>query len=171
MQNPALAFSSFIFFQLVILRIVKCITLLSLYPLSFFFQLAILRIVKCMILLSLYRFEATSVIPLTLYHAEVPSISLVSLYRTKVTVILLSLCVIEAALSFCSSVIALRWFYVSAVPLKLLHHSALLLSLRGGSIFLHRLIGLVVNACATRAEDPGFESRLRRDFIGVESYQ
>ena len=32
-----------------------------------------------------------------------------------------------------------------------------------------RLVGLVVNA--SRAEDPGFESRLRRDFFGVESYQ
>ena len=35
----------------------------------------------------------------------------------------------------------------------------------------HRLVGLVVKACASRAEDPGFESRLRRDFFGVESYQ
>ena len=26
-------------------------------------------------------------------------------------------------------------------------------------------------ASASRAEDPGFESRLRRDFFGVESYQ
>ena len=26
-------------------------------------------------------------------------------------------------------------------------------------------------ASALRAEDPGFESRLRRDFFGVESYQ
>ena len=26
-------------------------------------------------------------------------------------------------------------------------------------------------ACASRAEGPGFESRLRRDFPGVESYQ
>ena len=26
-------------------------------------------------------------------------------------------------------------------------------------------------ASATRAEDPGFESRLRWDFFGVESYQ
>ena len=33
--------------------------------------------------------------------------------------------------------------------------------------FLHqrdRLVGLVVKACASRAEDPVFESRLRRDF-------
>ena len=34
-----------------------------------------------------------------------------------------------------------------------------------------RLVGLVVKAPASRAEDPGFESRLRREFIGVESYQ
>ena len=34
-----------------------------------------------------------------------------------------------------------------------------------------RLVGLVVKASASRAEDPGFESRLRRDFFGVESYQ
>ena len=39
-------------------------------------------------------------------------------------------------------------------------------------IFLceHRLVGLVVKASASKAEDPGFESRLRRDFYGVESY-
>ena len=35
----------------------------------------------------------------------------------------------------------------------------------------HRLIGLVVKASASRAEGPGFESRLHRDFFGVESYQ
>ena len=34
-----------------------------------------------------------------------------------------------------------------------------------------RLVGLVVRASASRAEDPGFESCLRRDFFGVESYQ
>ena len=34
-----------------------------------------------------------------------------------------------------------------------------------------RLVGLVIKASASRAEDPGFESRLRRDFVGVESYQ
>ena len=34
-----------------------------------------------------------------------------------------------------------------------------------------RLVGLVVKAYASRAEDPGYESRLRRDFFGVESYQ
>ena len=36
---------------------------------------------------------------------------------------------------------------------------------------IHRLVGLVVKASASRAQDPGFESRLRRDFFGVESYQ
>ena len=30
---------------------------------------------------------------------------------------------------------------------------------------------LVVKASASRAQDPGFESHLRRDFFGVESYQ
>ena len=34
-----------------------------------------------------------------------------------------------------------------------------------------RLFGPVVKAYASRIEDPGFESRLRRDFSGVESYQ
>ena len=34
-----------------------------------------------------------------------------------------------------------------------------------------RLVGLVIKASASRAEDPGFESRLRRDFFGVDSYQ
>ena len=36
---------------------------------------------------------------------------------------------------------------------------------------IYRLVGLVVKASASRAEGPGFESRLRRDFFGVESYQ
>ena len=31
---------------------------------------------------------------------------------------------------------------------------------------LYRLVGLVVKASASGAEDPGFESRLRRDFSG-----
>ena len=34
-----------------------------------------------------------------------------------------------------------------------------------------RLVGRVVKASASRAEDPGFEFRLQRDFFGVESYQ
>ena len=38
-------------------------------------------------------------------------------------------------------------------------------------VFLDHLFGLVVKASASRAEGPGFESRLRRDFSGVESYQ
>ena len=32
------------------------------------------------------------------------------------------------------------------------------------------LVGLLVKASVSRAEDPEFESRLRRDFFGVESY-
>ena len=46
---------------------------------------------------------------------------------------------------------------------------------RGGAkrllSFKYRLVGLVVKASASRAEGPGFESRLRRDFFGVESFQ
>ena len=33
------------------------------------------------------------------------------------------------------------------------------------SVNWDRLLGLVVKASASRAEDPGFESRLRRDFF------
>ena len=42
-----------------------------------------------------------------------------------------------------------------------------------GRIFstVYCLVGLVVKACASRAEDPGFESHLRQDFSGVESCQ
>ena len=36
---------------------------------------------------------------------------------------------------------------------------------------IDHLVSLVVKASASRAEDLGFESRLRRDFFGVESYQ
>ena len=39
------------------------------------------------------------------------------------------------------------------------------------SIYIYHLVGLVVKASASRAEGPGFESRLRPDFFGVESYQ
>ena len=35
----------------------------------------------------------------------------------------------------------------------------------------NRLAGLVAKASTSRADGPGFESRLRRDFSGVESYQ
>ena len=37
--------------------------------------------------------------------------------------------------------------------------------------FYDRLVGLVVKASASRAEGPGFESRLRRDFFRGVSYQ
>ena len=39
------------------------------------------------------------------------------------------------------------------------------------SLLWDHLVGLVVKAPASRAEDPGFESRLRGDFSGVKSYQ
>ena len=35
------------------------------------------------------------------------------------------------------------------------------------SLFCDRLVGLVVKASASRAEDPGFESRLRQNFPGL----
>ena len=38
------------------------------------------------------------------------------------------------------------------------------------SLFLYRLAGLVVKASASRAEDPGFESRLCRDFFSGSSH-
>ena len=38
--------------------------------------------------------------------------------------------------------------------------------LRVSPFLIHRLVGLVVKASASRAEDPGFESRLQRDFSG-----
>ena len=39
------------------------------------------------------------------------------------------------------------------------------------STIVHHLISLVVKASASWAEDPGFKSRLRQDFSGVESNQ
>ena len=35
----------------------------------------------------------------------------------------------------------------------------------------NRLVGLMIKASASKAEDSGFESRFRRDFSRVESYQ
>ena len=45
------------------------------------------------------------------------------------------------------------------------------LSIEISSEAWHHLVGLVVKASASRVEDPGFESRLRRDFFRVKSYQ
>ena len=39
------------------------------------------------------------------------------------------------------------------------------------SVTVNRFADIVVKASASGAEDPGFESRLQRDFFGVESYQ
>ena len=55
--------------------------------------------------------------------------------------------------------------------LRLSHSSDLKLSTEVTDLPDNRLVGLVVKASASRAEDPGFESRLRRDFSEVESYQ
>ena len=38
-------------------------------------------------------------------------------------------------------------------------------------LLYHCLLGLVVKVSASTAEDPGFKSRVRQDFSGVESYQ
>ena len=46
-----------------------------------------------------------------------------------------------------------------------------LVSTTTSALNAYRLVGLVVKASASRAEGPGFESRLRRDFFGAESYQ
>ena len=43
-------------------------------------------------------------------------------------------------------------------------------SSESSTVVCHRLVGLVVKASASRAEDPGFESRLP-GFFWVESYQ
>ena len=51
------------------------------------------------------------------------------------------------------------------------YNPSLLIEDMSGIPFANRLVGLVVKASASRAEDPGFESRLRRDLFGVESYQ
>ena len=67
--------------------------------------------------------------------------------QSVLLVFCLSVC-LSALLSVCIS-LCLCAFRVS-VPV---HHS-------------HRLVGLVVKASASGAEDPGFESRLRRDFSG-----
>ena len=59
------------------------------------------------------------------------------------------------SVSLCLHILSL---YVTTLCLSLSPHS-------------DRLVGLVVKASASRAEGPGFKSRLRRDFFGVESYQ
>ena len=43
--------------------------------------------------------------------------------------------------------------------------------LREWSVLGDRLIGLVVKTSTSRVGDPGFDSRLRHDFSGVESHQ
>ena len=63
--------------------------------------------------------------------------------------------------SLFSSSPSLFCFSVSSLFLPLLFSINLFVS--------YRLVGRVVTASASRAEDPGFESRLRRDFSGVES--
>ena len=65
---------------------------------------------------------------------------------------------------------SMRWnAYVHRLDLGLYSHRKEFL---GNGVCTHdRLVGLVVKASASRAEGPRFESRLRRDFFGVESHQ
>ena len=68
-----------------------------------------------------------------------------------------------------SSCVCFSVLLPSVVSMKMCKRRGLL----GRAAFPHvnRLVGLVVKVSASRAEDPGFKSRLRRDFSGVESYQ
>ena len=64
---------------------------------------------------------------------------------------------------------------LDGVPMSLSKHYDAILSrnwlMETARCLSDRLVGLVVKVSASRAEDPGFESRLRRDFFGVKSYQ
>ena len=70
-----------------------------------------------------------------------------------------------------SLVTKLNRFLKTSVELHTGIYSNCLMQWLPQSFHFDRLVGLVVKASASRAEDPGFESRLRRDFFGVESYQ
>ena len=63
------------------------------------------------------------------------------------------------------------FLFVLLLLLLLLFALYSLLSRAQGTVKRDRLVGTVVKASASRAKDPGFESCLRRDFSGVESYQ
>ena len=54
------------------------------------------------------------------------------------------------------------------LPVCLIHTLFFFIVFLSLSLSLNRL---VIKASASRMEGPGFESRLRRDFFGVESYQ
>ena len=59
----------------------------------------------------------------------------------------------------------------SSLTLLVLAVGLLLISVNPKGLAAHCLVGLVVKESASRAEDPGFESRLRRGIFRVESYQ
>ena len=67
------------------------------------------------------------------------------------------------------------FFFLTLIASDTPEHSlscACALTVESLNIYSHGgLVGLVVTASASRAEGPGFESRLRQDFSGVESYQ
>ena len=66
----------------------------------------------------------------------------------------------------CSILLTVRGLAVFSLQCGFSFGSAVMFLAR----FADLLVGLVVKASASRPEDPGFESRLRRDFFGVESY-
>ena len=70
------------------------------------------------------------------------------------------------ALRKAESVISIRW-----TTRKQGNNDGVVQRMRALDRCSDRLVGLVVKASASRAEDPGLESRLSRDFFGVESYQ
>ena len=64
-----------------------------------------------------------------------------------------------------SAALVARW----AKRFKQLLASRLTYGVEGSILGLYRLVGLVVKVSASGAEDPGFESRLRRVFFRGES--
>ena len=89
------------------------------------------------------------------------------LFCSLLPLVLLLLLSSSSSLLLLRAVLLLLLLLVVVVVLLLLLLFLLLLLL----LLLRRLDGLVVKVSASRAEGPGFESRLRRDFFGVESYQ
>ena len=61
------------------------------------------------------------------------------------------------------------WFHHVSSVVKVAHYPTSCCC--SSSPNCYRLVGLVVKAFASRAQDHGFESRLHKDFFGVESYQ
>ena len=78
---------------------------------------------------------------------------------------------VQSLISVSQALFALMKFCVSFCIVSTDSFRILFLICIVGSSSFDRLVGLVVKASSSRAEDPGYESRLRRDFFGYESYQ